>query len=104
MGLEQTPEVLTQKSREIIASLGYERRPRTAPLDWTTMAISRNTWRKMTSPHTGDAVLAARPLPAAILVPPKAPMLWVASKFSDNLLDPGIVTRSDPPSVLLGHD
>jgi serine/threonine-protein kinase len=101
MGLEQTPEVLTQKSREIIASLGYERRPTDSTFGLDYDGDFQEYVEKNDKPPHWDAVLAARPSLLQYWYR-QSPDALVASKFSDNLLTPGIVTRSDPPSVLSG--
>ena len=101
MRLEQTPEVLTQKSREIIARLGYEGRPADSAFGLAMTTTSRTTWRKTTSRRTGMRC-SPRGRPCCNTGTGKVPMALVASDFRDNLLTPGIVTRNDPPTVLSG--
>jgi len=82
MGLEQTPEVLTQKSREIIASLGYERRPTDSTFGLDYDGDFQEYVEKNDKPPHWDAVLAARPSLLQYWYR-QSPDALVASKFSD---------------------
>ncbi len=101
MGLEQTPEVLTQKSREVIARLGYEGRPADSAFGLDYDGDFQDYVEKNDKPPRWDAVLAARPAVLQYWYR-QSPSALVASDFRDNLLTPGIVTQSDPPTVLSG--
>jgi hypothetical protein len=101
MGLEQTPEVLTQKSREIIARLGYQGRPADSAFGLHYDGDFQDYVEKNDKPPHWDAVLAARPSLLQYWYR-QSPDALVASDFRDNLLTPGIVTRRDPPTVLSG--
>jgi serine/threonine-protein kinase len=101
MRLEQTPEVLTQKSREIIARLGYEGRPADSAFSLRTDNDFQDYVEKNDKPPHWDAVLAARPSLLQYWYR-QSPDSMLASDFRDNLLTPGIVTRHDPPTVLSG--
>jgi serine/threonine-protein kinase len=101
MGLEQTPEVLTQKSREIIARLGYEGRPADSAFGLEDDGDFQDYVEKNDKPPRWDAVLAARPAVLQYWYR-QSPSALVASDFRDNLLTPGIVTQSDPPTVFSG--
>jgi serine/threonine-protein kinase len=101
MGLEQTPEVLTQKSREIIARLGYEGRPADSAFGLEDDGDFQDYVEKNDKPPHWDAVLAARPAVLQYWYR-QSPAALVASDFRDNLLTPGIVTQSDPPTVFSG--
>src|SRR4029077_18418718 len=61
MGLDLPPEVLTQKSREIIARLGYEGRPTDSAFNLAYNADFQDYVEKNDKPPNWDAVLAARP-------------------------------------------
>ena len=69
MGLEQTPEVLTQKSREIIARLGYGGRPADSAFGLRYDGDFQDYVEKNDKPPHWDAVLACAAFPAPILVP-----------------------------------
>ena len=102
MGLEQTPEVLTQKAREIVARLGYAGRPTDSTYGLEIDADFQDAVEKNDKPHPNwDAVLAARPSLLRYWYR-QSPDDMVASDFSDNLMTPGILTASDPPTVLSG--
>lgn len=102
MGLELPPEVLAQRAREIVSSLGYEGRPYDSAngldvnddfLEWVEKNDKpRPNW---------DAVLAARP-PLLQYWYRQSPDDISADGFRDNFLTPGIVTETDPPTVLSG--
>jgi serine/threonine protein kinase len=101
MRLEQTPEVLTQKSREIIAHLGYEGRPADSAFSLRYDGDFQDYVEKNDKPPHWDAVLAARPSLLQYWYR-QSPDSLVASDFMDNLLTPGIVTRDDPRTVVAG--
>jgi serine/threonine-protein kinase len=101
MGLEQTPEVLTQKAREIIAQLGYAGRPADSAFGLHYDDDFQDYVEKNDKPPHWDGVLAARPSLLQYWYR-QSPDALVASDVRDNLLTPGIVTRSDPPTVLSG--
>jgi serine/threonine protein kinase len=101
MGLEQTPEVLAQKSREIIAHLGYAGRPADSAYGLRDNSDFRDYVEKNDKPPNWDAVLAARPSLLQYWYR-QSPDALAASDFRDNLMTPGIVTQSDPPNVLSG--
>ncbi len=101
MGLEQTPEVLTQKSREIIAHLGYEGRPADSAFGLDYDGDFQDYVEKNDKPPHWDEVLAARPTMLQYWYR-QSPDDMVASDFRDSLLTPGIITKNDPPTVLSG--
>jgi hypothetical protein len=101
MGLEQTPEVLTQKSHEIIARLGYGGRPADSAFGLRDDTDFQEYVEKNDKPPHWDEVLAARPSLLQYWYR-QSPDALVASDFRDNLMTPGIVTRTDPATVLSG--
>jgi serine/threonine protein kinase len=101
MGLEQTPEVLTQKSHEVIARLGYGGRPTDSAFGLHYDGDFQDYVEKNDKPPHWDAVLAARPSLLQYWYR-QSPDGLVANDFRDSLLTPGIVTKSDPPTVLSG--
>ncbi|MFZ0955761.1 MAG: hypothetical protein WAN60_05425, partial [Candidatus Sulfotelmatobacter sp.] len=102
MRLEQTPEVLTQKSREIIARLGYEGRPADSAFGLRDDNDFQDYVEKNDKPPHWDAVLAARPSLLQYWYR-QSPDALVASDFrGGDLMTPGVVTRIDPPTVLSG--
>jgi serine/threonine-protein kinase len=101
MGLEQTPEVLTQKSHEIIARLGYAGRPTDSAFGLDYDGDFQDEVEKNDKPPHWDAVLAARPSLLQYWYR-QSPDALVASNFDSNSVTPGIVTKIDPPTVLSG--
>lgn len=101
MGLELTPEVLTQKSHEIVARLGYAGRPAHSAHSLRYDTDFRDYVEKNDKPPNWDAVLASRPSLLQYWYR-QSPDSLLASEFQDNLLTPGIVTQDDPPTVLSG--
>lgn len=102
MGLELTPEVLTQKAREMIAHLGYEGRPADSAYDLDIDGDFMTAVEKNDKPRADwNAVLAARPTLLRYWYR-QSPNTLVANGFQGNLLTPGIVTEQDPPPVISG--
>jgi len=101
MGLEQTPEVLTQKSHEIIAQLGYGGRPADSAYSLRYDGNFQDYVEKNDKPPHWDQVLATRPSILQYWYR-QSPDDMVANNFSDNLLTPGVVTRDDPPTLISG--
>jgi predicted Ser/Thr protein kinase len=102
MRLELTPEVLTQKAREIIVRLGYPERPVDSASDLLYDGDFQEYVEKNDKPYPDwDAVLAARPSLLSFWYR-QSPDGMVAEGFRDQFLNPGIITRDDPPTVLSG--
>ena len=102
MRLELTPEVLRHKAREIIAQLGYPEKPLDSAFDLQNDSDFQEYVERNDKPHPNwDAVLAARPSVLRFWYR-QSPDDMVAEGFRDQLLNPGIVTRDDPPTVLSG--
>lgn len=102
MGLELTPEVLTQKSREIILRLGYEGRPVDSSYGLNVNGDFLESVEKNDKPRPNwDAVLAARPSLLQYWYR-QSPDDMFPDGFRDNFLTPGIITETDPPTVLSG--
>lgn len=102
MALELTPEVLTEKAREIIARLGYQGRP----ADSAHGLYSDDDFQKAVETNdkpqpNWDAVIAARPSLLQYWYR-QSPDDMVANEFHSNLLTPGIISETDPPPVLSG--
>jgi serine/threonine-protein kinase len=102
MGLELPPDVLAQKSREIVSRLGYEGRPYDSADGLSVNGDFLEWVEKNDKPRPNwDAVLAARPSLLQYWYR-QSPDDMFAEGFRDNLLTPGIVTEADPPTVLSG--
>ena len=102
MDLQLTPEVLAQKARESTAKLGYPERPADSAYKFDYDGDFQDYVEKNDKPHPDwDAVLAARPSLLRFWYR-QSPDDMMADGFVDQFLNPGIVTRSDPPTVLSG--
>jgi serine/threonine protein kinase len=102
MRLELTPEVLTQKAREIIARLGYSERPvdSASGLDYDN--DFKDSVEKNEKPHPNwEAALTGRPSLLRFWYR-QSPDQMMAAGFQHQLLNPGIVGRDDPPTTLSG--
>jgi predicted Ser/Thr protein kinase len=102
MRLELTPEVLSQKARELIARLGYPGHPTDTAFGLDFDTDFEDSVEKTDKPHPDwDAVLAGRPSLLRFWYR-QSPQVMLAQGYQDQLLNPGIVVRDDPPSVLSG--
>jgi serine/threonine-protein kinase len=102
MHLELTPEVLAQKARETVAKLGYPERPADSVFDLHYDTDFQDHVEKNDKPHPNwDAVLASRPSVLNFWYR-QSPDDMVADGFRDQLLNPGIVSQTDPPPTLSG--
>jgi serine/threonine protein kinase len=102
MGLELTPEVLTQKAREVVSRLGYPGRPADSAHGLSLDDDFQDAVEKNDKPRPNwDEVLTARPSLLEYWYR-QSPDNMLADQFRDNLLTPGIVTATDPPTVLSG--
>jgi serine/threonine-protein kinase len=102
MALELTPEVLTQKAHEIVSRLGYTGRPADSAHGLDIDNDYEDSVEKSDKPHPDwNAVIAARPSLLQYWYR-QSPDDMAASDFRDNLLVPGIITPSDPATVISG--
>jgi len=102
MSLELTPEVLTQKAHEIITRLGYAGRPVDSAFGLDIDGDFQDAVEKNDTPHPDwDKVLAARPS-LLFYWYRQSPDDMVANEFHDNLLTPGMLQETDPPTVTSG--
>jgi serine/threonine protein kinase len=102
MRLELTPEVLNQKAREIIARLGYSERPADSAYGLDFDNDYKDSVEKNDKPRPNwNSVLAGRPSLLRFWYR-QSPKYMLAEGYQDQLLNPGIVARDDPPNVLSG--
>jgi hypothetical protein len=102
MDVDLTPEVLTQKAREIIARFGYVGRPADSAYGLNIDDDFKDAVQKNDKPRPNwDAVLTARPSLLQYWYR-QSPDDMFANQVRDNLLTPGTVTETDPPTVLAG--
>jgi len=102
MSLDQPPEVLTQKAREIISRLGYAGRPADSAFGLDIDGDFQEAVEKNDKPRPDwDKVLTSRPSLLEYWYR-QSPDDMVASDFHDNLLTPGIIQETDPQTVTSG--
>ncbi len=103
MGLELTPEVLTQKSREMIARLGYAGRPADSAFGLRYDGDFQDYVEKNDKPPHWDAVLAARPSLLQYWYR-QSPDALVASDFRDQSDDAGDRHQKRSADRAFGND
>jgi len=101
MSLELTPEVLTQRAREIITRLGYEGRPADSAFGLDVDVDFLESVEKDKPRPNWDKVLAARPSLLRYWYR-QSPKGMVAVEFDDSLRTPGVVQENDPKTVTSG--
>lgn len=102
MHLEQTPEVLAQKAHEITARLGYPERPLDSAYGFDYDSDLEEWIEKNDKPRPEwNTILATRPT-LFFFSYRQSPDYMYAEGYRDQFLNPGIVTRSDPPPTLSG--
>jgi len=102
LGLEQSPEVLTQKAKEIVSQLGYTEKPVDSAGDFSYDTDFVEYVEKNDKPHPQwDKVLSGRPAPLQYWYR-QSGQYMVATDFHNFLLVPGILADDDPPPTLSG--
>jgi predicted Ser/Thr protein kinase len=99
---EQSPEVLTQKAREILVRLGYEARPADSVSDFDYDENFIKYVEKHDQPHPRwDEILKGRPSALQFWYR-QSPQPIIADDFHDLLLTPGMVDQTDPAPIQSG--
>src|SRR5271156_1644683 len=102
LGLEQSPEVLTQKAKEIVSQLGYTEKQADTAVDFIDGKDFLNYVEENDKPHPRwDEVLSGRPAPLQFSYRQSAQFM-MGIDFHDSTLTPGMVTEDDPPPILSG--
>ena len=100
MHLEQTPEVLAQKAREITSRLGYPDRPLDTAYGFDYDGDFQESVEKNDKPRPDwNTVLSGRPSLFYFWYR-QSPDYMFAEGYRDQLLNPGIVSRNEPPPTL----
>ena len=102
MHLEQPPEVLTQKAREITARLGYTEKVADSGsgFDYNT-DFTDYVERNQKTPVNWEEVLTGRPSVLEYWYR-QSPKEMSASGYYDLLFTPGVLQETDPPTTLSG--
>jgi predicted Ser/Thr protein kinase len=101
MTLELSPEVLTQKAREMLVHFGYEGHPTDSFSDFDYDAGFQDYVEEHQKHPDWGKILHSRPTLLKFLYR-QSPDAMVASDFHDLLLTPGIVDWIDPAPILSG--
>jgi predicted Ser/Thr protein kinase len=102
MHLEQPPEVLAQKAREITTRLGYPDRPLDTAYGLGYDSDLEESMEKNDKPRPDwNTILAGRPTLFSFWYR-QSPDYMYAEGYRDQFLNPGIVTTDDPPPTLSG--
>jgi predicted Ser/Thr protein kinase len=99
---QYSPEVLSQKARDVIQRLGFTDSPADSAYEyyWNNAYLNYVQSTDKPAPRWNE-VLGGRPLPLQFWYR-ESPYPLTAGEFHDDLLTPGIVTPEDPPAVLSG--
>ena len=103
MSLEQPPEVLTQKAREILGKLGYEKRPADSAFGMYNNDDMSQYIEEHDKPRPNWDHILANGRPSILQYwYRQSPRLMVTTNFHDIMLTPGIVQSTDPPEIVSG--
>ena len=99
---EYSRDVLTQKARDAIATIGYESRARdfAVGFEWNDLLIQQ-VLKTNGPPPDWNRVLRQRPSPLQFWYR-QSPEPLMAMTFKTDLLTPGVVDRADPPPISSG--
>ncbi len=102
MHLDQPPEVLAHRAREVLAQVGYPEKPADSAFgfDYDTN-FQDSVEKESKTPANWDEVLAGRPTMLQFWYR-QSPDLMAPGGYRDNFLVPGIVTEEDPATTLSG--
>jgi len=101
MHLEQTPEVLAHKAREIVSNLGYTEKPADTAFAFDFDTDFRDSVEKeQKTAQNWDELIASRPTMLEFWYR-QSPDLMAPEGYHDFLI-PGIITEDEPPTTLSG--
>jgi serine/threonine protein kinase len=102
MGLDRSPDVLTQKAREIVAQLGYEKRPVDSAYGIYNNGDMTESLEKTDKPHPNwNQILTGRPNILQYWYR-QSPRDMLPHDFHDAMMTPGIISSDDPPEIVSG--
>ena len=102
MGLDQTPEVLTQKARDLTGQLGYAKHPQDNAYGLYNNGDMVEDIEKTDAPRPDwGRILSGRPSVLQFWYR-QSPRSMVPTGFRDTMLTPGIIQSDDPPEIVSG--
>ncbi len=102
MNLDQSPEVLTQKARDIVGQMGYEKHPADSAYGLYNNSDMVEDIEKTDKPHPDwTRILGGRPSLLQYWYR-QSPRYMVPTRFYDAMLTPGIIQTYDPPQIVSG--
>jgi len=102
MHLEQTPEVLVHKAREITTRLGYPERPLDSAYGFDYDPDFQESAEKNDKPRPDwNTILSGRPSLFYFWYR-QSPDYMFAEGYRDQMLNPGVITRDEPAPTLSG--
>jgi predicted Ser/Thr protein kinase len=99
---QYSPEVLSQKARDLIQRLGFTETPTDSAYEyyWNNAYLNYVQSNDKPAPRWNE-VLRGRPLPLQFWYR-QSPYALTGLQFHDDLLTPGILDTEDPPPILSG--
>ena len=102
MGLDQTPEVLAQKARDVVAQLGYAKHPQDSAYGLYNNGDLVEDIEKSDKPRPDwDRILRGRPSVLQFWYR-QSPRSMVPTGYRDTMLTPGMIQSDDPPEIVSG--
>jgi serine/threonine protein kinase len=102
MDLDRSPEVLTEKAREIVSQLGYEKHPTDSAYGLYTNGDVINYLQKDEKTRMNWVHILAGRSSLLQFWYRQSPRYLVTNDFRDIALTPGIVQSYDPPQIVSG--
>jgi serine/threonine-protein kinase len=103
MSLDQSPEVLTQKARDIVVAMGYARHPADSAHGLYANGDLSEEIEKTDKPHPDwDRILSGGRPSLMQYWYRQSPRYMVPTTFGDLMLTPGRIRAYDPPQIVSG--
>jgi predicted Ser/Thr protein kinase len=101
IGFDVSPEVLTQRAKDLLKRLGYPQRPADDASGFDVDNAFASYVASNDKPAVWERVLRERP-PILIFQYRQSDAPMVPSEFHDDKLTPGLIQMDDPPPILSG--
>jgi serine/threonine-protein kinase len=100
MALDRSPEVLTQRAKEIVAQLGYDKHPADSAYDlYGNNDVTTYIEKK---PHPDWGWILSQRSSVLQFWYRQSPQFMLAKEFHDVMLTPGMIRSYDPPEITSG--